>query len=138
MALEFKQKKLIAGSFIIIAAVGYLIYAGMRDTMVYFLTVSEVLEKGQSLNDKGIRAGGKVAPGSVNWDQENLNLKFGMEDEATHEKLAVEYHGTIPDTFKEGATVIVEGKMSGDKVFYAKTLLAKCPSKYEAKKSKNL
>ncbi|MFH1288019.1 MAG: cytochrome c maturation protein CcmE [bacterium] len=137
MALAFKQKKLIIGSLVIVAAVGYLIYAGMRDTMVYFLTVSEVLEKGQSLSDKGIRAGGKVSPDSVSWDQDTLNLKFEMEDEKTQEKLAVEYHGTIPDTFKDGATVIVEGRMSEDKIFYAKTLMAKCPSKYEAKKAEN-
>lgn len=135
MALTFNQKKFIVGSFIIVAAVCCLIYAGIRDTMVYFLTVNEVLVKGQMLNDKGIRVGGRVAQGSVSWNQENLNLRFEMEDEKTNEKLAVEYHGTIPDTFKEGAAVIVEGKMSVDKIFCAKTLLAKCPSKYEARKN---
>ena len=137
MALTSKSKKIIAGSIIIVAAVAYLMYAGMKDTMVYFMTVSEVLAKGQTLNDKGIRIGGKVAADSINWNQEKLDLKFTMEDEKTQEKLAIEYHGTIPDTFKEGVTAIVEGKLSEDKVFHAKTLLAKCPSKYEAKKAEN-
>lgn len=135
MALTFNQKKLVVGSFIIVAAVCYLIYAGIRDTMVYFLTVNEVLVKGQMLNDKGIRVGGKVAQGSVSRDMENLNLRFEMEDEKTNEKLAIEYHGIVPDTFKEGAIVVVEGKISADKVFHARALLAKCPSKYEARKS---
>lgn len=135
MALTSKQKKLIAGSIIVISAVGYLIFAGMKDTMVYFFTVSEVLSKGQSSIDKGMRIGGKVSQNSIYWDQENLNLKFVMEDEKTQEKLMVEYHGTIPDTFKEGVTAIVEGKLSEDKIFHARTLLAKCPSKYEAKKN---
>lgn len=135
MALTSKQKKLIIGSVVVILAVGYLIFAGMKDTMVYYLTVSEVVSKGQSLSDKGMRVGGKVSVNSIIWDQENLNLKFVMEDEKTQEKLTVEYHGTIPDTFKEGVTAIVEGKLSENKIFQAKTLLAKCPSKYEAKKN---
>ncbi|MEW6088468.1 MAG: cytochrome c maturation protein CcmE [bacterium] len=135
MNLTAKQKKVIIGSLIIIIAIGYLIYAGMRDTMVYYYTVSEVLSKGQSPGDKGIRIGGKVAENSINWNEDNLDLKFEMEDEKTREKLLIEYHGTLPDTFKEGVTAIVEGKFSGDKIFHAKTLLAKCPSKYEAKKN---
>ncbi|MDD5771851.1 MAG: cytochrome c maturation protein CcmE [bacterium] len=136
MVLTSKQKKLIAGSLVVIAAVGYLIFAGMKDTMVYYYTVSEVLSKGLTSNDKGMRVGGKVTQNSIKWDQDNLNLKFEMEDEKTHEKLNVEYHGTIPDTFKEGVTVIVEGKFSEQRVFLARTLLAKCPSKYEAEKAK--
>ncbi|NIV47932.1 MAG: hypothetical protein GWN46_14570, partial [Gammaproteobacteria bacterium] len=46
--------------------------------------------------------------------------------------LAVHYHGIIPDTFVDGADVVVEGQLQSDGVFSAHTLLAKCPSKYES------
>lgn len=42
----------------------------------------------------------------------------------------VEYKGVVPDTFKPGAEVIVEGGMGQDS-FLAKSLMTKCPSKYE-------
>ena len=134
MALTTKQKKLIFASLTVVIAVGYLMYSGMKDTMVYYYTVNEVIAKGLMSGDKGIRVGGKVVKDSINWNEEKLDLKFEMEDEKTKEKLKVEYHGTVPDTFKEAVTAIVEGKFSEDKVFLAKILLAKCPSKYEAKK----
>ena len=42
------------------------------------------------------------------------------------------YHGIVPDTFVDNADVVVEGRLAGDGTFEAHTLLAKCPSKYEA------
>jgi len=46
--------------------------------------------------------------------------------------LPVDYHGIIPDTFVDGAEVVVEGSLKHDGTFVAHMLLAKCPSKYEA------
>jgi cytochrome c-type biogenesis protein CcmE len=48
--------------------------------------------------------------------------------------LPVSYVGTdpLPDTFKDGAQCLVEGKVSQDGHFVAETLQAKCASKYEA------
>ena len=47
-------------------------------------------------------------------------------------ELPVRYHGIIPDTFVDDADVVVEGALGADGTFAAHTLLAKCPSKYEA------
>jgi cytochrome c-type biogenesis protein CcmE len=50
--------------------------------------------------------------------------------------LPVHYRGVIPDTFKPGVEVIVEGGLDpGTQVFKAKTLMTKCPSKYKKKTS---
>jgi cytochrome c-type biogenesis protein CcmE len=46
--------------------------------------------------------------------------------------MLVAYHGIIPDTFVDDAAVVVEGQLQDDGTFRAHTLLAKCPSKYEA------
>ncbi|MBW2154813.1 MAG: cytochrome c maturation protein CcmE, partial [Deltaproteobacteria bacterium] len=58
-----KQRKLkpviicIAGVLVI----GYLVYAGIRDTMTYYLTVSEVLAKAPDFQDEPVRVGGSVS-----------------------------------------------------------------------------
>ena len=44
--------------------------------------------------------------------------------------MPVEYTGTLPDIFQPGITVVVEGRLAGDGVFHARTLLAKCPSRF--------
>ena len=43
----------------------------------------------------------------------------------------------VSDLFKDGAMVVVEGKMGPDGIFQADQLLAKCPTKYEAAEEKN-
>ena len=44
--------------------------------------------------------------------------------------IPVEYTGTLPDIFRPGITVVVEGRLGADGVFHARTLLAKCPSRF--------
>ena len=47
-------------------------------------------------------------------------------------ELRVSYDRETPDTFVDGSEVVVEGSLGPNGVFVARTLLAKCPSKYEA------
>jgi cytochrome c-type biogenesis protein CcmE len=49
--------------------------------------------------------------------------------------LKVVYDGMdpLPDTFRDGAKALADGKMEHDGVFHAKNVQAKCASKYEAK-----
>ncbi len=46
--------------------------------------------------------------------------------------LPVTYRGAVPDIFGPDIEVVVEGKWTPGGVFVADTLLAKCPSKFEA------
>lgn len=124
-----KRKKFFIGGLIILAVVGYLVYSGIRDLGVYYFTVSELKEK--KLYNQGVRVGGKIAPGTVIYDAANLKLNFEITD--GQEKIKVYYKGIVPDAFKEDNEVLVEGKYLPDGNFTAVTLLAKCPSKYEAK-----
>ena len=59
---------------------------------------------------------------------------FTVVDPKSQAVLPVDFTGIIPDTFVDDADVVVEGKRRDDGVFEATTLLAKCPSKYEAAK----
>ena len=59
-------------------------------------------------------------------------MRFTLEDDAVKgSTIDVVYHGSVPDAFKEGRHVLVDGKLEGG-VFVAKadTLVTKCPSKY--------
>lgn len=126
-----KKKKLkpIIISVVIFAVIGYLIYAGLRDTMTYYLTVSEVLASTTDMSNEPIRVGGVVSPSSVQWDPNTLELSFRLEEEDS--VLRVDYQGVVPDSFKPGTEVVLEGLYSGNGHFQATTIMPKCASKYE-------
>lgn len=113
----------------IVSIIGYLIYTGIRDTMTYYLTVSEVLANSSGIQDKTVKVGGTVSPGSVQWDPKDLKLFFKIEDDQS--SLTVNFKGVPPDSFKPGREVVIEGKYIGDGSFVATTIMPKCASKYE-------
>ena len=115
-------------SLVVLSVISYLIYAGIRDTMTYYLTVSEVLAQPFENQDQTLRVGGNVSPGSVKWDPKNLRLLFTIQDETA--SIDVDYEGVVPDSFKPGREVIVEGTYTGDGQFKATTIMPKCASKY--------
>jgi cytochrome c-type biogenesis protein CcmE len=122
-----KQLRLLIGFIIIAAAVVVLIARANRSSMVYYVTVSELLNS-KGADRSGLRVTGKVVPGSI--VRKDLDLHFSMTD--GQKAVPVDYRGVVPDTFAEDGEVVVEGKYLGTGTFQASYLLAKCPSKYEA------
>ena len=102
---------------------------GMRENMVYYYTPQEIHEQANKLYGRPIRLGGRVVRHSIQKEPSHLILRFQLGDEKA--KIPVLYKGTIPDTFRAEGDGIVEGELRKDGTFYATTLLAKCPSKYE-------
>lgn len=128
MKKRIKYKPIVI-SAVILTVIVYLIYTGLRDTMVFYLTVSEVMAKPlEELTDTQ-KVGGIVTAGSVKWDPRTLKLSFKLEDQKAN--LIVNYSGVVPDSFKPGTEVIVEGTYRGDGSFWATTIMPKCASKYE-------
>ena len=127
--MKKKKSKPIIISTIIFAVIAYLIYAGLRDTMTYYLTVSEVLASTTDLGNEPLRVGGVVSPSSVQWDPKTLKLSFKLEEKESI--LTVDYQGVVPDSFKPGTEVVLEGIYSGNGHFKATTIMPKCASKYE-------
>ncbi len=124
------KTKFLVGGVLIAGVIGYLIYTGLRDTQMYYLTPSEVVEMGEEAYNEGMRIGGIVADGSIDWDPQTLLLEFRVEDDDV--SLPVFYKGVVPDAFENGVEIVVEGKLTAAGVFEATLLLPKCPSKYEA------
>ncbi|MBI2909343.1 MAG: cytochrome c maturation protein CcmE [Chloroflexi bacterium] len=124
-----KKKKFLIGGAFILLAVAYLMYTGFQSSAVYYLTVSEVKAQGLAESNTDLRVTGTVVDGSIHRVPGSLQVQFTIADAGG--TLPVAYRGIVPDTFKEGSDVVVEGKCDPQGVFQARVLLAKCPSRYE-------
>ena len=119
---------------IIIGTLVWLAAGGINDTKSYNKTISEISQMGNGAMGKRIRVVGDVEQGSI--------VRRGKEVEFTllesNRKLKVVYAGAepLPDTFRDGAQALADGKLGTDGVFRANKIAAKCASKYESKPGK--
>jgi cytochrome c-type biogenesis protein CcmE len=121
------KRQFLIGGLVVVLALGYLGYRGFAGSASYYYKIDEFVAQNISTADKNVRVSGQVVPGSI--EQQGLNMKFNIA--GTQETLPVVYQGAVPDSFKAGGEVIVEGKLNSEGVFVAQTLLTKCPSKYK-------
>lgn len=118
--------------------VTYLIWTGVSETMVYYLTPIELMarvEADPTFHQVGVKVSGRVVRGSWSRAEDELLHRFmvvDLEDESV--QFPVEYRDILPDTFNdtENVDVVVEGRYREDGVFEATVVLAKCGSRYEA------
>jgi cytochrome c-type biogenesis protein CcmE len=131
-----KQGKFMIGAAAVLGLVGYLMVTGMRDSMIYYHTPSELVARLQAdptYQEVGVKVGGRVVAQSVQYDARTLDLSFqvlDIEDGTT--SFPVHYTGPLPDTFEEGRDVVIEGRFTAAGVFEATNVLTKCGSRYEA------
>ncbi len=122
------RTKFVIGGAIIAAALAYMVYAGVTQSAVYFVTPSEL--QAAPIAGKAYRLGGLVSPGSLRWDPATLDLRFTLTDgKAT---VPVRHKGTAPDLFAEGRGAVVEGRWAPDGHFQASLILAKHSEEYKA------
>ena len=104
-------------------------------TFRYYKTVADYLEQGPQASGpalRGSRVHGFVLDGSIEKDLRAGIVEFVIHDESAAQ-LPVRYRGIdVPDLFKDGAEIVVEGHLA-EGVFLADRMMAKCPSKYEAR-----
>jgi cytochrome c-type biogenesis protein CcmE len=113
---------------VILLALAYLAYTGVQESKSYYVTIKELHGMGDGAYTKRLRVAGNVQPGSIK--RSGMNVTFVLVE--TDQTLNVVYNGTEPppDTFKDNAQALAEGKFGHDGVFYAKQIQAKCASKY--------
>ena len=102
--------------------------AGVRDGWVYYLPV-DTFAADESYHAQRVRLHGRVAEAGLDARPALLLARFDLLGETR--QVRVEYHGVIPDMFRAGRDVVVEGRLDGEGLFRADTLLTKCASKYE-------
>lgn len=148
------RAKFIVGGLLIVAAIVYLIVSSTQASAQYFLTVEELIAKGDAVADRDLRISGAVIGDSIQYDSSELRLDFTVanvpgdnkeiEDQGglaqvlhdavmdpNRPRLQVVYHGVKPDLLQNEAQAIMTGRMGDDGMFYADELLLKCPTKYE-------
>ncbi len=133
-----KNGRFLLGLVGVALVVSYLIWTGVSETMVYYLTPTELVAKATAdptFHDVGVKVGGRVVVGSYEKTQDvHTFLVHDVEDESVTFK--VEYAGDLPDTFTDSPEMVVdavvEGRFRVDGVFEATTVLTKCGSRYEA------
>ena len=123
------KKKYLVGVIILVLAVGYLFYLSFSSSVSYYVTVSEFFSKGTELYDTNVRVAGKILDSPINWNAEDLTLRFTITEGGKN--MTVIYRGAKPNGFKAGSSILVEGKYHSDGAFRASQLIMKCPSKYE-------
>jgi len=124
-----RRKRLLIASFIVVAAVGVLIYIGVRGSSMCYLTLAELKSRSDTTYGDKIRLGATVVDGSIQSGADGVT-RFVVTDGAN--TLPVSYAGSLPSTFEDGADVVLQGKLAPSGTFEAASLLAKCPSKYRS------
>ena len=114
---------------IILAAFGFLLYGGIDKNVVFFLTPQELVARGTSAYDVPVRLGGLVAPGSVKWDPDKLDLRFVVMDSGG-QSVNVHSTGAPPQMFRDGMGVVVEGRYNRNGVFESTNLMVKHSNEY--------
>lgn len=148
------QPKFIIGSLLIGAAILYLVITSTQANAQYFLTVDEVVSRGQSFSGKTIRVSGAVIGDSIKYDNQTEVLSFDIANipgdnqeveeagglvvvlhtavsDPSLNHLKINYKGIKPDLLKNEAQAILTGMLNTDGTFTATEVLLKCPSKYE-------
>ena len=123
-----RSRRFLIGGVIILAALSYMIYGGMQEALVYFVTPSELKAKEHSSADKFLRMGGMVVKGSLQKDLKNLTYRFDLTDGTA--TFPVFFKGVPPDLFTEGKGAVVEGRIGSDGVFQATMIMAKHAEEY--------
>ena len=122
-------KKYIIGGSILLVAVAYLLYLSFGSSVSYYVTVSEFFDRDTELYDTSIRVAGKIADNPIDWNAEDLQLRFTITEGG--DNMEVIYNGAKPSAFKAGSNILVEGEYHSDGILHATQLILKCPSKYE-------
>lgn len=123
-----KKKKYLIGGLILIAALIFLGYLGFMGGLTYYYEVGELLDEANSITGQTVRVSGNVADDVV---KDGLEMRFTILDMSDSEtSLPVVYSGAVPDTFKVGNQVVVEGKYTTIGIFEAEVIIVKCGSKY--------
>lgn len=115
------------GALLILAVVGFLVYQGLSNNLVYYITPSELLQKGPGANGGDFRIGGVVEQGSVHYNVRTQMLRFVLTD--FKHSVNVVSHGQPPELFAPKSGCVVEGSFVNG-LFSATTLMIKHDNRY--------
>jgi cytochrome c-type biogenesis protein CcmE len=104
-----------------------LVLFAFNDNLVFFMSPSDLASKGAP-ETRRLRLGGLVETGSVARETDGRTIDFRVTD--GNSAVPVVFSGVLPDLFREGQGVVVEGTLGKNGVFKADTVLAKHDERY--------
>jgi cytochrome c-type biogenesis protein CcmE len=113
------------------AAFAGLFWTTLAEGTEYYKHVDEVMVSPDAWYGKRLQLHGFVAKDSILRKRESLDYRFTVESKGR--TVQASYSGVVPDTFKDGAEVVLKGRL-GPHGFDVEPngVMAKCPSKYDA------
>lgn len=129
------SSRLLIAIVVIVLASGYLVWSATGAASVYYLTVSELGERGESLQGRSVRVQGRIADDSIVTDNSRLWIRFVLTD--GEDKVSVSYADTPPDMLgysdeQKYQEVIVEGRIDRFGVLQASNLLVQHGPEFQA------
>lgn len=119
------KKSYIIGAVIVVLAMVMAMYS-FKSTMTTYVSISDA-----RVSPRPVQVAGIVAQGTKRYDLENNRLMFTLREDSGDE-IPVEYDGHKPANFDDVTKIVATGKFNTErKVFVARELLVKCPTKYE-------
>ncbi len=123
---------------VVIGVLAWLAMGGVTESKTYYKEIKEVAAMGDRAQNERLRVNGYVEQGSIVRDGAKVSFILHQTPGVLRNdpvRMAVVYNGIdpLPDTFKDNAQALADGKLGQDGVFHASKIQAKCASKYEAK-----
>ena len=127
-----KTSRAVLSAFAIGTTLAILLFMTMRGDAAYYMHVDEVMAAPDAWYQKNLQLHGHVVDGSIMRRPNTLDYRFSVE--ANGKVVHATYSGIVPDTFKGGSEVVLKGRLT-EAGFHVEPdgVMAKCPSKYEAK-----
>jgi cytochrome c-type biogenesis protein CcmE len=130
--MKNKAVKIGLTSLVLTLTLGFMMYTTLAEGTEYYKHVDEVMAQPEQWYDKKLQLHGFVVPNSIARNPKTLEYWFQVQSNG--KIVSATYTGVVPDTFKSDSEVVLKGRLSseGFKV-QPNGVMAKCPSKYEAK-----
>ena len=116
---------------LIVGSLVWLAVGGVKDTKTYYKTIPELQQLGKTAEGQRLRVAGEIQPGSI--VKNGTEVSFVLHQDATTLKVVYSGSDPLPDTFRDNAKALADGRLGDDGIFKANKIQAKCASKYEAK-----
>ncbi len=131
-----RTAKILLSLGVVLGIVAYLIVSTVRsgEALVYYKHVDEVMSDVAAQKGRKLQLHGNVVQGSILNKAGTMAFRFALHKNGVWTD--VSFTGLVPDAFKDCAEVVVMGSFSGQRLFQASSITAKCPSKYEGKMRK--
>ncbi len=126
MTRKRRRMIMLGAGMLALSAAAALVLTAFEENLVFFYSPSDILA-GKAPNGRALRLGGLVEEGSVQRGS-GLEVQFRVTDLA--EAVPVAYKGILPDLFREGQGVVVQGRLNRSGLFQADEVLAKHDENY--------